>query len=169
MNTSTRRKGLLQRHPNKTKLWRVPFLACFLSLPPMNGSAKSNGHGHTDAGIKRRRPVTAAGSRSLSDKAKTLSKPRDFCTRWEVPRKVLHGSIGVYISGPPQSSLWPHRLTFNAIRQVLSHSVYICSGLHVSMSLYFLYAGPSLLLRPQTLSGLRTLHLRGYTSAYWDL
>ena len=59
----------------------------------MTGLAAANGH---DTGLRRRKT-----SASLSDgepaKAQRADKSRHVGARWELPRKVLHGSVGVYL------------------------------------------------------------------------
>ena|ERR1700733_4572152 len=62
------------------------------SLAPMTGSPLANGH--TPTSLRQR---NASKSRANGEPAKAqVGKPRDFCTRWELPRKILHGSIGTY-------------------------------------------------------------------------
>lgn len=57
----------------------------------MTGSPLANGHTPTSL---RQRNAFKPWANGEPVKAQVVGKPRDFCTRWELPRKILHGSIG---------------------------------------------------------------------------
>lgn len=88
-----RKKGAGETHKVNSAKHDDPLQRSSSWPPPMNGTARSNGHARSPSSeLKQRRKPSSLNGSAVNGQAVGL--PKDFWTRWEVPRKVLHSSIG---------------------------------------------------------------------------